>query len=149
MSGGITVTQTGCSTLQLALPQQLCHLHPLDLVERETGITFSQSSLSNSIPAHHFLPPQHLIPCAKSLYIPCPYISGARTRWKLSILFLLPVRQAGRGAMFVLRDKNQGLKFFLFPVVCPATNIIIVSAQKKWYWGMMVSNEQILFYHTL
>ena len=67
MRGRITVTQTRCSALQLTLGQQLSRLLPLGLVERETGMAFSKSSLSNSNPALHFLQPQHLTPCAKSL----------------------------------------------------------------------------------
>ena len=61
MRGGeITFTQTACSALQLAHLQQFCRLLSLGLVERETGMVFSQSSYSNSNPAHYFLLPQYL-----------------------------------------------------------------------------------------
>ena len=71
MRGRITVTQTRCSALQLTLGQQLSRLLPLGLVERETGMAFSKSSLSNSNPALHFLQPQHLTPVL-SLWVPVP-----------------------------------------------------------------------------
>ena len=64
-------------------------------------------------------------------HIPCPRIRGDLWRWKLSMLLLLPVRQAGSGTKSGLREKNQGLKFLAFPVVLPATSITIASVEKR------------------
>ena len=47
------------------------------------------------------------------------------------MLLLLPVRQAGSGTKSGLREKNQGLKFFAFPVVLPATSITIASVKEE------------------
>ena len=82
MRGRFTVPQTGCSVLQLAHLQQLCRLLPIGLVERETGIVFSRSSLSTSNPARHFLLPHQLTPCAKSLvFRACKSIDSRLRRW--------------------------------------------------------------------
>lgn len=61
---------------------------------------------------------------------------------------LIPVRQAGSGTKSGLREKNQGLKFFAFPVVLPATSITIASVKEKWFRDETVTNS-LFGFHTI